>query len=146
MFVHANPDCLSFLPNVNTGINTVLRSISFEVRALLVIYFFFSLCLFFSLRQAGDEILLLSTEYEANKYAVDFLVETVGVQTVILDVLFPPNYDAILADVEEALSANKKLRWAIFDHITSSSGMILPVKDLVRVCHAHDVMVLVVSN
>jgi isopenicillin-N epimerase len=109
-FVGADPEELTFVPNATTGVNTVLRSLTFE---------------------PGDELLITSHEYNACRNALDFVAARAGAKVVVVDVPFPlPSadvvVDAMLAGVTD------RTRLALVDHITSLTGMVMPIGTIVR--------------
>lgn len=109
-FVRAAPDDLVFVPNATTGINTVLRSLRFR---------------------RGDELLVTDHEYNACRNALDFVAGRSGARVVVARVPFP------LRGPGEALEAilgraGRRTRLALFDHVTSQTGLVLPIESLVR--------------
>lgn len=120
-YVGAKAEDVVFVPNATTGCNAVLRSLHL---------------------QAGDEILHASHVYNAVRNAIGHTAERVGASVVVADLPFPrPEASTILKNIEKAIT--KKTRIAVIDHITSSSGLVLPIHDIVRLCHAAGVPVLV---
>ncbi len=67
-FVGADADDLTFVPNATTGINTILRSLTFE---------------------PGDELLTTNQEYNACRNALDFVAERSGAKIVVAEVPYP---------------------------------------------------------
>lgn len=109
-FVGAEPDDLVFISNATTGINAVLRSLSF---------------------QPGDELLVTNHEYNACRNALDFVAERSRARVVVAKVPFP--LDSAGQVVEAVLNAvSSRTRLALLDHVTSQTGLILPVEQLVR--------------
>jgi len=109
-FVGADVGNLVFVPNATTGVNTVLRSLTF---------------------QPGDELLTIDHAYNACRNALDFVAARSGLQVVVAPVPFP------IADSEQVLEAvldrvSAKTRLAMLDHVTSQSGLILPIQQLVQ--------------
>ncbi len=120
-FLGAQASDVVFVPNATTGCNAVLRSLRL---------------------QAGDEILYVSHVYNAVRNTIGHMAEAAGAQVVVADVPFPrPEVPAILKSIEKAIT--KRTRIAVIDHITSSSGLVLPIGDIVRLCLAAGVPVLV---
>ncbi|MET0401928.1 MAG: aminotransferase class V-fold PLP-dependent enzyme, partial [Cystobacter sp.] len=120
-FLDANPDDLSFVSNATTGVNTVLRSLNFA---------------------PGDELLTTDQEYNASRNALDHVAQRRGVQVVVAKLPWPtPSsqavVDAVLARVTE------RTRLLLIDHITSQTGMVLPVAALVRALRARGVETLI---
>lgn len=120
-FLGANPDDVAFAPNATTGVNAVLRSLRFA---------------------AGDEVLHVSHVYNAVRNTIAYVAGQAGAKAVIADIPFPrPDSAAIIKSVERAMT--RRTRIAVIDHITSSSGLVLPVGEIVRLCHAAGVPVLI---
>lgn len=109
-FVGADREELTFVPNATTGVNSVLRSLRFE---------------------PGDELLTTSHEYNACRNALEFVAERAGARVVVVDIPFPlpsPDMvvDAMLAGVSD------RTRLALVDHITSLTGMVMPIARVVE--------------
>jgi isopenicillin-N epimerase len=112
---------LALIENATEGINSVLRSFPF---------------------QSGDEILTTTLTYGAIQNAATHIARLQGVKVVQADLRFPdPNPEQCVDAVRKALTVRTKM--AILDHITSSTGMVLPIIEMTRICRAHDVAVLV---
>jgi isopenicillin-N epimerase len=120
-FVGADPDDLAFVPNATAATNTVLRSLHFE---------------------PGDELLTTDHAYNAVKNAMEYVAERDGASVVIAAVPFPGT------SPESALTAvlalvTPRTRLAVLDHITSASGLILPIAELVAELSARGIETLV---
>ena len=108
-FLGANPDDLVFVPNATAGVNTVLRSLRFK---------------------RGDELLVTNHEYNACRNALNFVAARSGARIVVADVPFPlmrgkQVIDAVWGRVTE------RTRLAVLDHVTSQTGLVLPIRELV---------------
>ncbi|MBI2943908.1 MAG: aminotransferase class V-fold PLP-dependent enzyme [Candidatus Wallbacteria bacterium] len=108
-FVGAPAEELAFVPNATTGVNAVLRSLSFE---------------------PGDELLTTSHEYKACANALGFVAERSGAAVAVAHVPFPlgsPDevVEAVLARV------TPRTRLALLDHVTSQTGLVWPIERLV---------------
>ena len=120
-FIDADGKDIAFVPNATTGCNAVLRSLRL---------------------QPGDEIAVLTHGYGAVRNTVRFVCERAGAHMVEAEVPFPqPSANAVVANVATAL--NERTRLAVVDHITSGSALVLPVEQIVAVCHDAGVPVLV---
>lgn len=109
-FIHASAGGLAFVHNATAGVNTVLRSLSF---------------------QEGDELLTTDHEYNACKNALDFVAQRSGARVVVAKVPFPIDgpdavVDAVLACV------TPKTRLLLIDHVTSPTALIFPIGRIVR--------------
>lgn len=108
-FVGAKPEHLAFVPNATTGVNAVLRSLSF---------------------QAGDELLTTSQEYNACRNALDYVAERSGAKVVVAEIPWPIESPGQI--VEAVLSAvSPRTRLALLDHVVSQTGLIFPIGELI---------------
>lgn len=108
-FVGADPDDLAFVPNATTGVNTVLRSLAFE---------------------EGDELLTTDHEYNACRNALDFVAARAGAKVVVVPLRFP--LAAADEEVERiAAAVTARTRLLLIDHVTSATGLVLPVASIV---------------
>ncbi|MDR3457509.1 MAG: aminotransferase class V-fold PLP-dependent enzyme [Verrucomicrobiae bacterium] len=108
-FIGANADDLVFLPNATTGLNAVLRSLSFT---------------------SGDELLVTDQEYNASRNALNFVAERSGAGVVVAKIPFPfRTADDLAAPI--LANVTPRTRLVLLDHVTSQTGIILPVAPLV---------------
>jgi isopenicillin-N epimerase len=120
-FVGVDAADLVFVPNATTGVNSVLRSLSFD---------------------PSDELLTTNQEYNACRNALDFVAERTGANVVVVTVPFPlesPNQ--VVEAVMERVSSRTRL--ALLDHVTSQTGLIFPIQQLVNQLAARGVDTLV---
>jgi isopenicillin-N epimerase len=120
-FVGARADDLVFVPNATAGVNTVLRSLRLE---------------------RGDELLATDHGYNACNNALDAVAERAGARVVRASLPFPLRHenevvDAVLAEV------GPRTRLALLDHVTSATGLVLPIARLVAELSARGVDTLV---
>ncbi len=120
-FVGSAAEDLVFVPNATSGVNAVLRSLEF---------------------QPGDELLVTDHEYNACRNALDYVAHRSGARVVAVKVPFPLTRAAdITTRVLGAVTSRTRL--ALLDHVTSQTGLVLPIADLVRELNARGVDTLV---
>jgi isopenicillin-N epimerase len=120
-FVGADPADLAFVSNATGGVNAVLRALIFD---------------------KGDEVLTTDHAYNACRNALNFVAERAGVSVVVAAVPFP----AASADqVVEAIVSRvtPRTRLALLDHVTSPTGLVLPIERLIAEMNRRGVEVLV---
>jgi isopenicillin-N epimerase len=120
-FVGAAAEDLAFVPNATTGVNSVLRSLRLR---------------------PGDEILVTNHTYNACRTAADYAAGRAGATVAVAHVPFPIHssdaaVDAILTHV------TSRTRLAVVDHVTSPTGLVLPIARLVAELAARGVDALV---
>jgi isopenicillin-N epimerase len=109
-FVGANADNLVFVTNATSGVNTVLRSLSFS---------------------AGDELLVTNHEYNACRCALEYAAQRAGAKVVVASIPFPfQSEDQIVQSVLNAVTPRTRL--ALLDHVTSPTALVLPIARLIR--------------
>ena len=109
-FVGADVRDLVFVPNATAGVNTVLRSLRFK---------------------RGDELLVTDHEYNACRCALDFVAAGAGARVVVAKIPFP------LASRQQVVDAvlervTRRTRLVLIDHVTSPTGLVLPVEPILR--------------
>jgi len=120
-FVGTDADDLVFVPNATSGVNSVLRSLPF---------------------QRGDELLVTNHEYNACRNALDDVAQRSGARVVVAHIPFPFHHaDEIIAPILKRVTPKTKL--ALVDHVTSQTGIVLPIGKIVKALRAHGVDTLV---
>jgi isopenicillin-N epimerase len=116
-FLGASGDDLVFVPNATSGINTVLRSLVFA---------------------DGDELLVTNHEYNACRNALDFVAERSGARVVVAQIPFPvTSSDQAVTAVLQRVSPRTRL--VLLDHVTSQTGLVLPLERLIGELNARGV-------
>lgn len=108
-FLDVPPATLAWVPNATAGVNAVLRSLPLE---------------------AGDELLTTDHEYNACRNVLEYVANRTQATVVVAKLPFP------LSGPEEAIEAildrvTSRTRLALVDHVTSQTGMVLPIETLV---------------
>jgi len=120
-FVGADADDLVFVPNATTGVNTILRSLEFK---------------------RGDEVLTTDHAYNACRCALDFVAARASARVVVAKIPFPLASPQQVVDVVLA-RVTRRTRLALIDHVTSSTGLVLPLEKIIRELSARGVESLV---
>ena len=120
-FVGADPAGFAFVPNATTGVNAILRSLSLS---------------------PGDALLVTNHGYPACSNTVEYVAARAGATVQVAEFPFhgiTPDavVDAVLDTVTE------QTRVALIDHITSPTGLVLPVARLVSALRERGVAVLI---
>lgn len=109
-FIGTGTAGLAFVHNATTGVNTVLRSREFD---------------------PGDELLVTNHAYRACRKALEFVAERSGATIVTAEVPFPcSGPDEIVERILDHVTPKTEL--ALIDHVTSSTGLVLPIERIVE--------------
>lgn len=117
----ADPQDLVFIPNATTGVNTVLQSLQFA---------------------AGDELLTTNHAYDSCRNALDLVARRSGASVVVAHVPFPlQSPDEVAAAIRGAVTPRTRL--VLLDHVTSPTGLVFPVAEIVRELSAQGIETLI---
>ncbi len=118
-FLHACPEDLAFLTNVTVAINVVVNGLGW---------------------QPGDEILVSDQEYGAINNCLHNASQRWGVTVRRAEIPIPP---ACPDDVVRAFEAGftDRTRLVLCSHITTGTGLIVPVTALAELAHAHGALI-----
>ncbi len=120
-FLGCSTNDLAFVSNATTGVNTVLQSLPFA---------------------SGDEIVVTDHGYNACRNAVERVVAATGARIVTAALPFPIATPEIV--VERVLSAvTPRTRLCLIDHVTSPTGLVLPVAPVVAALRERGIETLV---
>lgn len=108
--ISADADDLVFVRNATGGVNSVLRSLQLR---------------------PGDELLVTDHGYNACHNVVDFAAGRAGAKVVTASIPLPIDSPQ---GVLEAITAKvtQRTRLAVIDHVTSPTGMVFPIQQIVR--------------
>jgi isopenicillin-N epimerase len=120
-FVGARAEDLVFVDNATTGVNAVLRSLTFA---------------------PGDEILITDHTYGAVARTAAYIARRTGAVVRVAELPGQPYHaDAVAAAVDAACTPRTRL--LIIDHMTSGSALILPVQEITARARPRGIAVLV---
>ncbi len=120
-FLGASGDDLALVVNATEAVNTVLHNQTFE---------------------PGDELLTTDHAYNACKNVLDRVAAKFGAAVVVASVPFPVESPERVH--EEILSrVSSRTKFALLDHVTSPTGLVLPVETLVPALQQKGVKVLI---
>ena len=120
-FLGAKPEDIAFVANATTGVNTVISSLDFE---------------------PGAEIVVNDHTYPACRNAVQYWAARRGLLVRTAKIPFPTQSEAELSAAILA-EVTPRTRLVLLDHITSPSGLIMPLQDLVSALAARGIDTLV---
>ncbi|KAL1963531.1 hypothetical protein VTN77DRAFT_8112 [Rasamsonia byssochlamydoides] len=115
-------DELVIVPNATTGVNTVLRNLSYA---------------------PGDKIVYLSTAYGACEKTIDHITETTPAEAVRIEVAYPMSDDELVTRFSRTLAEHAPVKVAMFDTVSSLPGVRIPFERLVEACRAAGVLSLI---
>jgi len=121
--LNVSPGDLALITNATAGVNTVLRSLERDWGE-------------------GDEILVTNMGYNACNNAARYVAERSGASVVEAEIKLPILHENdVLEAVGDALS--ERTRIAIIDHVTSGTGLIFPLEELITLVKSRDALVLI---
>ena len=113
--MNAPSETLVFVPNATTGVNTVLRNLTF---------------------QPGDHILYFATIYGGCEKTVAYITETTPAQSVRIAYTYPVEDDWLVSEFEKTVKQVEekggKVKITIFDTVVSMPGVRMPFERLVK--------------
>ena len=120
-FVGCDADDLAFTTNATTAVNAVLRWLELS---------------------PGDELLTTDHAYNACRNAMEVVAQRAGARVVVARVPFPlKSADDAVEPILAALT--ERTRFVLLDHVTSPTGLVLPVERLVLPLQRHGAFVMV---
>lgn len=119
--VRADAADIAFVRNATEGVNAVLRSFPFS---------------------AGDEVLITSHGYNACNNAVRYSAEKADACVQVAELPFPIHSESqVIESIESRLT--RRTRLILVDHVTSPTGLVLPIREIVELAHRRNVRVMI---
>lgn len=120
-FLGARAADLVFVRNATTGVNAVLHSLDFR---------------------HGDELLLTDHAYPACRKAAEYVARRTGVGLRVASIPFPLTAPDLATEAVLA-AVTPRTRLALVEHVTSPTGLVLPLERIITELNARGVDVLV---
>uniref|UniRef100_A0A0A9WU66 Isopenicillin N epimerase n=1 Tax=Lygus hesperus TaxID=30085 RepID=A0A0A9WU66_LYGHE len=126
-FMHCESNELVLIPNTTTGIDVLLRTIPLT---------------------SHDTVVSFEFGYEPVKHLIRRTCDVTGADQVEVFVALPIKDPCILVDslrstLEDLRKHRKRVAFVLLEHITSSGGVVLPIKEVVQLCHDFETKVVV---
>jgi len=126
----AKPNEITFIPNVEFGTNAIFKSMIDSGRI-----------------KKGDKVFTFQLTYGAVKQSLQLYCDSIGAKLIQMDFRFPlQNEDDIIDQVKDFLereNTSRNMRFAVLEHITSSTAIIFPIQKLISLFHDQDMLVCV---
>ncbi|TPX63347.1 hypothetical protein SpCBS45565_g06682 [Spizellomyces sp. 'palustris'] len=124
--VGARPEDTVLVTNVEVGMNAVMRSLTFG---------------------PGDKIIAFDLTYTAVLYSAQHICDRTGAELLTFPMTFPVSSESVVADLRRFLEGYDQrcgtIRLAIFQHITSPTALLLPVRKLITSCREYNIPVMI---
>jgi isopenicillin-N epimerase len=119
-YLHGRPENLIFVPNATTGVNTVARSLPLR---------------------AGDEILTTDHEYGACDNTWQFVCRHTGAHYRAVEIPLPFDAEGFTERIWSAVTPRTRVLY--LSHITSTTALILPLRELCHRARETDILTLI---
>ena len=119
-FLDVEPESLVMVRNATEGVNAILGSVDFR---------------------ESDEVLVTSLNYPACRKAVQALQRKLDITVVNVPLTPTMSNEEVLLAVERCITARTRL--VLIDHVTSSTAVEMPVKEVVELCKSYHVISLI---
>lgn len=119
-FINASPVDVVLVQNATTGLNCVMNSLPLA---------------------PGDRVAMFDVGYGSVKSMAQHICEERGAMLDIIPIGFPANGEQFREKLKQ--SFQQKTRYAIVDHVTSNTGLVLPIESLASLCQQYNVQMIV---
>lgn len=121
--LNVSSETLVFVPNATTGINTVLRGLTY---------------------QPDDYIVYFAPIYGACEKTVAYVTETTSAKSVKIEYTYPVEDDWLIDEfkktVQQVKSTGGRVKVALFDTVVSNPGVRMPFERLTAACKEEGVL------
>ncbi|MGB7327141.1 MAG: aminotransferase class V-fold PLP-dependent enzyme [Rubripirellula sp.] len=119
--IGADATDIAWVRNATDGVNAVVRSFPFR---------------------SGDNVVVTNHGYNACTNAIRFVAERSGVEVRVAEVPFPiSGLTEVVDAIDQVMDSSTRL--LLVDHVTSPTGLVFPVKDIVDLAHRRGTRVLI---
>jgi len=118
-YVNANEEDVVLVENASNAVNAVIRSIKFK---------------------STDKVLQFNIAYGMLKETLLFAQSFYNFTIITINLEFPTTESDIINKFKNALDQNPEVKFAAFDHISSTPAIIFPIKQLVEECRKRNVL------
>ncbi|KAI8896156.1 pyridoxal phosphate-dependent transferase [Globomyces pollinis-pini] len=127
IYLNTSPTNICLIPNVEYGIQSVLNSIHIGTE---------------------DCIIAFDFTYNAVSQSIKFICEKFGGKFITIPTRYPLSIESLLEDFDDflrnvKLNSQLKIKVMCFEHITSPSAIVLPIKELIEICREHQILSLI---
>ena len=119
-YIHCNKDDIVYFPNPTTAMNMVVRSLNLN---------------------EGDEVLSSNHEYGAVERTWKFMSIKKGFKYIPIEISLPFDKDDFIDKFQKNISDKTKI--IFLSHITSSTGIIFPIKEICELAESLNIMVII---
>jgi isopenicillin-N epimerase len=119
-YINADADDVMLVENATSGCNAVLKSLNYK---------------------EGENILYLSLGYGAVNNTIDYISKRYKLERNMVNIDLPINMEKIITDFENSITPLTKI--CVIDHITSATGLVLPIKRFIDIAHKKGTLILV---
>ena len=120
-FVGADPEGIVRVANATSGVNTVLRCLTLK---------------------PGDELLVTDHAYNACRNAMNEVARSAGAKVVVAEIPFPIDRPEQVVDLVLSHVGDRTV-FALIDHVTSPTALVLPVESITRELEGRGVSVMI---
>ena len=85
----------------------------------------------------GDAVLYADHDYDSMQTAMGWLRQRRGVEVVRIALPEPASYQGLIDAYEQAFRDHPRIKLILLTHLGHRTGLVLPVKDIVKLVHAH---------
>jgi isopenicillin-N epimerase len=97
----------------------------------------------YRLLKAGDGVMYGNLDYGAMQYAMDALAQRHGASVATVTIPEPATKQGVIDTYDQALRRHPRTRLLLLTHVSHRTGLVIPVKEIVRMARRRDVDVIV---